>query len=312
MSGRPAVITHVRGMHELGPAVMAIGVFDGVHIGHQALVTDMITIARERHSAACVLTFDRDPDQVVTPSHPAKQLTTLEDKIALLSDLGPDVVLIIPFDDWLASLTPDDFCIDVLRDAAEPVACVVGFDFRFGTRASGDADTLRALGSLHGFQVITHPLVHAEGAPVTSTRIRALVARGEVAAAAALLGRPHRLRCEVVHGKRIGHELGTPTANLTVGHEFAVPATGVYAGWATVAGERYPAAISVGISPTFPDATCDLEAHLIGFDGDLYGQSMMLEFVERVREQQAFASTEALAQAIADDVAHIAALLGGG
>jgi riboflavin kinase/FMN adenylyltransferase len=304
-----SIVTWSQDASNLGPACVAIGVFDGVHIGHQALVRDMIAIARERNSAACVLTFDRDPDQVVTPLHAARQLTTLEDKISCLSDLGPDVILIVPFDDWLASLTPDDFCIDVLRDAAEPVACVVGYDFRFGTHASGDADTLRALGSLHGFQVITHPLIHADGAPVTSTRIRALVAQGDVAAAAALLGRPHRLRCEVVHGKRIGHELGTPTANLTVGHEFAVPATGVYAGWATVGGERYPAAISVGVPPTFPDATCDLEAHLIGFTGDLYGQEMVLEFVERVREQRSFPSRDALAQAIADDVARIAALL---
>lgn len=306
---RASVITHERGRHELGPAVIAIGVFDGVHIGHQALVRDMIAIARERDSAACVLTFDRDPDQVVTPDHPQKQLTTLVDKLKLLSDVGPDVILVVPFDEWLASLTPDDFCIDVLLDAAEPIACVVGYDFRFGTRASGDADTLRALGWLHGFQVVTHPLIHADGAPVTSTRIRALVAEGDVGAAARLLGRPHRLRGEVVRGKRLGTELGTPTANVAVGHEFALPADGVYAGWATVAEGRFPAAISVGFPPTVPDATCDLEAHLIGFSGDLYGEAIMLEFAERIREQRAFASREELSAAIAADVARIAELL---
>lgn len=306
---RAAVITHERGMHELGPAVIAIGVFDGVHIGHQALVRDMIAIARERDSAACVLTFDRDPDQVITPDHPAKQLTTFQDKLTLLSDIGPDVILVVPFDEWLASLPPDDFCIDVLLDAAEPIACVVGYDFRFGTRASGDADTLRALGALHGFQVITHPLVHADGAPVTSTRIRGLIAQGDVAGAARLLGHPHRLRGVVAHGERLGAKLGTPTANVTVEPQYAVPADGVYAGWATVAVGRFPAAISVGLPPTFPDATCALEAHLIGFAGDLYGQPIALEFAERIREQRSFASQEALAEAIAADVARIAALL---
>lgn len=307
---RAAVITHERGMHELGPAVIALGVFDGVHVGHQALVRDMIAVARERNSAACVLTFDRDPDQVVTPDHPQKQLITFEDKLTLLSDIGPDVILIVPFDEWLASLTPDDFCIDVLLDAAEPIACVVGYDFRFGTRASGDADTLRALGALHGFQVITHPLIHADGAPVTSTRIRSLVAEGDVAAAALLLGRPHRLHGEVARGKGLGVKLGTPTANVEVSPEFALPADGVYAGWATVSEGRFPAAISVGVPPTFPDATCALEAHLIGFAGELHGQRIMLEFVKRVRAQRAFASQDELASAIAADVARIAALLG--
>ena len=306
---RASVITHERGRHELGPAVIALGVFDGVHVGHQALVRDMIAIARERNSAACVLTFDRDPDQVVTPDHPQKQLTTFEDKLTLLSDIGPDVILVVPFDEWLALLTPDDFCIDVLLDAAEPIACVVGYDFRFGTRASGDADTLRALGALHGFQVITHSLVHADGAPVTSTRIRALVAEGDVGAAARLLGRPHRLRGEVAHGKGLGAKLGTPTANVAISSEFALPADGVYAGWATVPMGRFPAAISVGIPPTIPGATCDLEAHLIGFEGDLYGQDITLEFLERIRAQRSFASHDELAAAIAADVTRIAELL---
>ena len=306
---RAAVITHERGMHELGPAVIALGVFDGVHIGHQALVRDMIALARERNSAACVLTFDRDPDQVVTPDHAQKQLTSFEDKLALLSDIGPDVILVVPFDEWLASLTPDDFCMDVLLDAAEPIACVVGYDFRFGTHAAGDADTLRSLGALHGFQVITHPLIHVDGAPVTSTRIRSLIARGDVAAAASLLGRPHRLRGEVVRGKGLGATLGTPTANVTAAVEFALPADGVYAGWATIAGGRFPAAISVGVPPTFPDATCVLEAHLIGWSGELYGQPIMLEFVERIRPQRPFASHEELAAAISADVARITELL---
>lgn len=304
------VMTHVRGVHEIGPAVIAIGVFDGVHIGHQKLVEDAIAIARERKSAACVLTFDRDPDRVVTPDSAAPQLTTLEDKIQLLAACGPDAILVVPFDEWLAQLTPEDFCIDVLLDASEPVACVVGYDFRFGAKAAGDAETLRFLGTIHGFQVVTHPLVHAEGAPVTSTRIRTRVAEGDVEGAAELLGRPHRLRGEVERGKGLGRDLGVPTANLHVGAEFALPAPGVYAGWASGREGRFPAAISVGVPPTFPDATCVLEAHLLGFEGDLYGSELMVEFVSRLRDQRAFESREALSEAIHADVARVAELLG--
>jgi len=303
------VMTHSRGVHEMGPAVIAIGVFDGVHLGHQTLVADTIALARERRSASCVLTFDRDPDQVVTPDRAAPQLTSLEDKITLLAAIGPDAILIVPFDEWLASLTPDDFCIDVLLDASEPVACVVGYDFRFGTRASGDADTLRELGAMHGFGVVTHPLVHVDGAPVTSTRVRSLVASGDVAAAAHLLGRPHRLRGTVVPGQGRGRGLGAPTANIHVDARFALPAPGVYAAWATGPTGRYPSAVSVGTPPTFPGATCELEAHLIGFEGDLYHRPLMIEFVKRLRDQHAFSSSEALAAAIAGDIASVSELL---
>lgn len=306
------VMTHSRGVHEMGPAVIAIGVFDGVHVGHQTLVRDTIALAQARKVASCVLTFDRDPDQVVTPGHAAPQLTTLDDKIALLRAVGPDAILLVPFDEWLSSLSPADFCIDVLLDAAEPVACVVGYDFRFGHRASGDAETLHQLGDLHGFEVVTHPLVHVCGEPVTSTRIRSLVSEGEVAEATGLLGRPHRLRGTVVHGRGAGRELGTPTANLDVDARFALPAPGVYAAWATVDGERYPSAVSVGVPPSFPDATCVLEAHLLGFRGEIYGHHAMLEFVERLRSQQAFSDPADLASAIAADVARVSSLLGGG
>ncbi|MRS13048.1 MAG: bifunctional riboflavin kinase/FAD synthetase [Actinobacteria bacterium] len=306
------VMTHSAGVHEMGPAVIAIGVFDGVHVGHQALVADTIALARQKDVASCVLTFDRDPDQIVTPDHAAPQLTSLEDKIALLSVVGPDAILIVPFDEWTASLTPDDFVFDVLLDASEPVACMVGYDFRFGTHASGDAETLRHLGAIHGFAVTTHPLIQHGGTPVTSTRIRELVSAGEVAEAAELLGRPHRLRGDVVRGQGVGRSLGAPTANLHVDARFALPASGVYAGWAATTAGRYPAAISVGVPPMFPDATCDLEVHLIGFDGELYGTELLVEFGSRLRDMQRFDSVDDLMKAIAEDIARAAELAAGG
>lgn len=306
------ILHHVHGVHDIGASVIAIGVFDGVHRGHQTLVRDAVDTARRWGVASVVLTFDRDPDQVVTPGRAAPQLTTLEDKLELLAALGPDVLLVVPFDAALAALTPDRFAEDVLLDAADPVACMVGYDFRFGAGASGDVDTLVDIGARDGFEVVTHPLVRIGGEVVTSTRIRKLVAEGRVAEAAELLGRPHRLHGIVTHGRGAGRALGTPTANLEVDVRFALPAPGVYAGWADVPSGRFPAAISTGIPPTFPEATCPLEAHLVGFAGELYGMPMTIQFVERLRDQRAFSDTAELQAAIHADVARVSELLHGG
>lgn len=302
------ILVHKPGIHDIGPAAVAIGVFDGVHLGHQALVSDTIALAQRRGTSSCVLTFDRDPDQVVSPDHAAPQLTTLDDKLALLSGLYPDVILVVPFDPVVAAMTPDEFVTGVLKDASDPVACVVGYDFRFGARASGDANTLRELGQTHGFDVVTHPLIHIARKPITSTRIRGLVSTGQVAEARLLLGRPHRLRGTVVAGRGVGRELGAPTANIDVDAAFALPAPGVYSGRAQVSGAAYAAAISVGPAPSFPGATCRLEAHLLDFSGDIYGQPIMVEFVEHLRAQRAFSSETELAAAIAADIAYIAGL----
>ena len=303
------VLWHRPGVHDVGQAVIAIGVFDGVHIGHQALVTDAVDRARRAGIVSVVPALQRHPDQVVTPDSAAPQLTTLDDKLALLAGLGPDAVLVVPFDHALASLAPADFLEGVVLDTAVPVTCVVGADFRFGARASGDVATLREFGETHGFNVVAHDLVRAEGAPVTSTRIRRLIAAGDVATARVLLGRPHRLHGTVAPGAGLGQGLGFPTANLDIDARFALPAHGVYAAWATVTAGRFPAAVSVGVPPSFPDATCELEAHLLGFSGDLYGQEVAIEFVERIRDQRPFPNRETLSAAIADDVARIAALL---
>ncbi|HSQ22208.1 MAG TPA: bifunctional riboflavin kinase/FAD synthetase [Coriobacteriia bacterium] len=303
------ILEHRAGTESIGPAAAAIGVFDGVHLGHQALVSDAVALAAERGIASCVVTFDRDPDQVVTPEHAAPQLTALEDKIDLLTALGPDVVLVVPFDRQLAALSPEEFVTGVLLDAMEPRVCLVGHDFRFGTRASGDVDTLRALGAHHEFDVVTHGLVRDGEAPITSSRIRAAIAAGDVISAARMLGRPHRLTGTVMRGQGLGHALGTPTANLDVDPRFALPATGVYACHAETRGVRYPAAVSVGVAPSFRDATCLLEAHLIGYEGDLYGASVTVHFVERLREQRAFSDRAALADAIAQDVHRVGEML---
>lgn len=297
------ILTWEPGCGPMGRVVVSLGAFDGVHVGHQTLIRDAVALARERAVASAVVTFDRDPDRVVDPDNAAPQLLELDDKLAFIAELGPDVVLVVPFTETLARTSPEDFLDTLLLRAFEPVAAVVGFDFRFGARAAGDLETLTAFGARHGFQVLGHPLVRAAGEPVTSTRIRALIASGDVATAARLLGRPHRLTGSVVHGRSRGADLGARTANLAVPSHVARPADGVYAGRATLEGIRFPAAISVGFPPTFPDAVGDLEAHLIGFEGDLYGRELTVEFLQWLRGLATFGAVSELAEAIAGDIA---------
>ncbi|MFA5843583.1 MAG: riboflavin biosynthesis protein RibF [Coriobacteriia bacterium] len=286
----------------LGPAVVALGVFDGVHVGHAALVRDAVAIADVQGVASIVVTFDRDPDRVVDPDRAAPQLLELDDKLDELAALSPGTVLVIPFDTGIASMAPDAFLADVLSNALDPVSVVVGHDFRFGRGASGDVAALERFGARAGFTVIAHRLVEDGGLPVSSTRIRGLVAAGDVVGAARLLARPHRVRGTVVHGRAAGKALGVPTANISVPAHAALPGAGVFAGRVHLAGGVYPSAISVGVPPTFPQAHDLLEAHIIDFVGDIYGAEVTVEFLERLRDQRRFEHTADLTGAILDDI----------
>ncbi|NTU70389.1 MAG: riboflavin biosynthesis protein RibF [Coriobacteriia bacterium] len=297
------IVTWSQDTANLGPAAVAVGVFDGVHVGHQALLADTVADARERSIAAVAVTFDRDPDQVVSPSTAAPQLLTLADKLDCIAETGVDVILVVPFTPLLAELAPESFVDGVLLSAMEPVSVHVGRDFRFGARAGGTVDTLSRLGASRGFQVRPHDLIESGGEPVTSTRIRGLVAAGDVAAAGELLCVPPRVSGTVHRGRGEGVKLGFPTANVAPVAFAALPADGVYAGRALLEnGLDWAAAISVGTPPTFPEARDHLEAHLVDFEGDLYDQQITLEFVERLRDQQAYASLADLTAAIAADV----------
>lgn len=297
------IVTYERDLASLGPAVAAIGVFDGVHLGHQELVRDAIEMARDRTVLSVVITFDRDPDRIVQPDSAAPQLLELEDKLAFLAALGPDIVLVIPFDAGVASMAPEAFVDDLVLGACSPVAVLVGHDFRFGSGARGDVVVLASLGNTHGFSVVPLPLVEIGGAPVTSTRIRALITDGDVSTAASLLGRPHRVRGRTVIGRGVGTALGVPTANVHPHTYAAVPADGVYAAAATVLGHTYGAAVAVGAPPTFPGATGAVEVHLLDFeDGDLHGEEIAVDFVSRIREQRRFATDVELSAAIHEDI----------
>lgn len=296
-------------------SAVTIGKFDGVHLGHRAVLDRLRAEAAPRALASTVITFDRNPLALLRPDDCPAALVSVAQRDELLAGTGVDATLELCFDERLAELPAEDFVRDVLVDGVGAGAVLTGSDFRFGHRGAGDVALLRELGARHGFEVVVvdDVVTVAEVEPgrrISSSWIRELLAEGRVRDAALLLGRRHRVRSTVVHGDHIGRELGFPTANLAPGAEGFLPADAVYAAWAHVAGARHPAAVSIGNNPTFDGVPeHQVEAHLIGAAGDLYGQTIELEFVERIRGMLRFGSVDELKVALGDDRDRIAALL---
>ncbi len=292
-----------------GPGTaVTIGAYDGVHLGHRALLRDLCARAEVAGLTTVVVTFDRHPASVVRPGSAPKQLTGLEQKLELLAACGIDRTLVVPFDNARAEESAEGFVKEVLVDELSARLVVVGEDFHFGHRRRGNIDLLRRLGAEYGFEVVGFGLTGDGPEPVSSTRIRAMIAEGDVEGAARLLGRPHEVRGLVVHGDgRGGPELGFPTANLAVPDDIALPADAVYAGHYTRPdGSVHRAAISVGRRPTFYEpgiAPVLVEAYLLHFEGDLYGERARVTFAHRLRDEQRFDSIDALVAQMRADVA---------
>ena len=301
----------------LGPTVVTVGMFDGVHRGHRALLDRVAAEAAARGLPAAAVTFDRHPLAVLRPGSEPPLLTTLDRKVELLGEAGMATVLVLEFTRELSEVTAEVFAAEVLFDALAARAVVVGENFRFGHKAAGDPALLATLGRPRGIEVVAVPL-HADGDQVvSSTRVRAELADGDVAAAAASLGRPYAVEGTVVVGdRRGGPVLGVPTANLGLPPGIAIPADGVYAGHLTDEGPEgsgepqggapvgrgvaRPAAISVGTNPQFGTER-RVEAHVLDFDADLYGHRVSVAFSHRLRGQAVFAGTaELVAQMRAD------------
>ncbi len=295
--------------------VVTIGAYDGVHLGHRALLARVRSMADQLDAAAAVVTFDRHPAGVVRPESAPKVLTDLDQKLELLATTGMDYAYVVRFDDARASESAEDFVRELLVDCLAARAVVVGHDFHFGNRRRGNVGLLQAMGAELGFDVLGVSLVADDGPgreAVSSTRVRRLLVEGDAAGAAALLGRPHEVRGEVVAGDRRGRELGYPTANVVVPADILLPADGIYAGWyRRPDGVVHPAAISLGRRPTFhPDAeTAVLEAYLLDFAGDLYGEQAAVRFAARIRGEERFDSIDALVAQMDDDVTTTRALL---
>lgn len=293
-----------------GRSVVTIGVFDGVHRGHQATIGHAVKRAKDLGIQSVVVTFDPHPSEVVRPgTHPAV-LTEPDYKAELIEALGADVLCVVPFTIDFSRLSPEAFVHDVLVEHLHARVVVVGENFRFGHRAAGDVALLKQLGRTFGFAVESAPLVTDNGTVFSSTYIRACVAAGDVTAAAAALGRPHRLQGVVVRGERRGRELGFPTANILHSRYAAVPAHGVYAGWLQLRDVRRMAAISIGTKPTFAGQERTVEAYLLDFDGDLYGEQVALDFAAHLREMRRYDGIDPLISQMREDVAQVRQLLG--
>jgi len=293
--------------------VVTIGNFDGVHLGHRAVLEEAREIAGSGPLA--VVTFDPHPLRMLRPDAAPAVLTPLERKQQLLRAAGVDRVRVLGFTAEVASWSPRRFVEQVLVAELAARAIVVGENFRFGRGAAGDVALLRRLGEIGDFVVVPAPLTSAQpiAGRVSSSLIRTLVADGNLSDAARLLGRPHRVSGQVVTGDRRGRELGFPTANLSLPAEIAVPADGIYASWLTVAGIRYPAVTSIGSNPTFDGTQRRVEAHVLDrSDLNLYRQRADLDFVSRQRATVRFDSAAALVAQMAEDVAVGRRLLGAG
>ncbi|MFZ7088625.1 bifunctional riboflavin kinase/FAD synthetase [Curtobacterium sp. RRHDQ10] len=301
-----------------GPSAVTIGKFDGVHVGHRAVIGRLERAAAEHHLVPTVVTFDRHPLTVIDPSHVPPALTSVTQRRELLRDAGVEATLLLRFDEQLQGLAAEEFVRRVLVETLAARLLFVGSDFRFGAKGLGDVELLRRMGEQHGFEVrliddvdLVDDVRPAGERRVSSTWIRELLSDGRVAEAARLLGREHAVRGTVVHGKERGRAMNYPTANLDPAPEGFVPADGVYAARVLHEGTLYPAAVSVGNNPTFEGVPAkQIEAHLLDVDIDLYGDTISVLFTAWVRGMVAFGSMAELAAQMQQDDRDIRMVLG--
>jgi riboflavin kinase/FMN adenylyltransferase len=286
---------------------LAIGVFDGVHLGHQQIIRQMIADARQHDASALVVTFDRHPNAVVAPDRVPLQIFSWSQKIRALESLGADALLEIHFDSAFSQKTGEVFIRELARDLGKIHSICVGANFVFGHRRSGNVELLKRLGGGLNFQVHGLAELALDGQTVSSTRIREAIAAGELDAAGQMLGRPYAVCGQVVAGDRLGRQLGFPTANLDVPNR-VLPPHGVYAAGAKFNGRYYRVALDIGVRPTVAAGPqLRVEAHLLDFDGDLYGAELEVEIEAKLREEQRFDSVAGLREQIARDVAAVRA-----
>lgn len=290
-------------------AVIALGNFDGFHAGHQAVIGRAIALAHAEGRPAIVGTFDPHPARLFQPDAPPFRLTTLDQREQLFADAGVDAMLVFHFNAELAARSAEEFVV-MLAQTLGAVAVVTGADFTFGKGRSGDVHMLSDLGAAHGLRALTVPAVHdEEGAIISSSRIRAALARGDCAGATHLLTRPFTLRGEIVHGDKLGREIGFPTANMMLGN-YVRPAYGIYAVMARLPdGRVLPGAANLGIRPTFDPPKELFETYIFDFAEDLYGQTIDVGLIEFLRGEGKFDSLETMVAQIDKDVQHAREIL---
>jgi riboflavin kinase/FMN adenylyltransferase len=284
-----------------GDTILAIGVFDGVHLGHKRLLAELLERARRLNLLSGVVTFAPHPQRLLSPETELPFLTSLEQKKALLKDEGVKVVIVLPFSRELAQLSAREF-VGLLKDYLGLKELVIGPGFTLGRNREGNVTTLRKLGEDMGFTVTVVPGVRINGEIVSSTAVREALAGGDLEKVHSLLGRPFSLRGEVVHGESRGAKLEYPTANLGIEPAQALPVEGVYATWAYIGGRAHESVTNIGRRPTFGGGKRVVEVYILGYRGNLYGKELKIDIIERLRGEKRFDSVEALRQQIASDI----------
>jgi riboflavin kinase/FMN adenylyltransferase len=287
---------------DVRPSVVALGIFDGVHLGHRAILGTAITRAREAGLEAVACTFEPHPMEVLQPDRAPRPITTLADRLVLIGEAGVDAAVVLAFPRELAAVEPEAFVKDVLLERLRAREIVVGYNHRFGRGARGDARLLEDLATRAGFRAHVVPPMTVDGAAVSSSEIRSSLQRGDVVAAARSLGRPYAIAGTVTSGAGRGRTLGFPTANVESDRPLLV-SRGVYWGRVHVDQGQHSAVVNVGVRPTFGETTLAVEAHLLDFTGDLYGRHVRLDFLDRLRDEMRFPSVEDLKAQVFRDIA---------
>jgi len=285
-----------------GPSVVTVGFFDGVHLGHRAVLGRTVEVARERGLASAAVTFDRHPREVLTPGKEPRLLTTVERRASLIAETGIDALVVLEFTEGFSKWPAEEFIRRVLVEGLDVEHVVMGADFTFGHGARGNVEMLIEVGPRHGFTAERVGFVEVDGRRISSSSIRRALSEGDLGWPHRALGRRFVVDGTVVPGAGRGHAIGYPTANLRTWPRLLLPGGGIYAGRAEVDGVRRLAAIDVGTNPTFGVEPLHVEAYLLDFDGDLVGQEMAVEFWARLRDEERFDTQEALAEVMAGDV----------
>lgn len=296
------IIKEVINLTEKFPRItIALGTFDGIHIGHQKIISRAVDLAKEINGTSVVFTFSNHPLSVVAPERCPLQLVTQDDKAELIQKLGVDVLLTIPFTPKFLQYSATQF-IDLALENLKPKHIVIGPNYFFGYKRSGTPELLQQAGVQHGFKVEIHPIVYVDDIIVSSTLIRQMIGTGHVNQAAHLLGRPVKVSGTVIHGAKRGRQMGYPTVNLEVADHLILPADGVYAVSLTIENIHYNGIANIGNNPTFNGIERRLEVHILNFSGDLYGQSITVCFLKHIRGQITFSSAEELKAQIYHDI----------
>ncbi|MCL6520510.1 MAG: bifunctional riboflavin kinase/FAD synthetase [Armatimonadetes bacterium] len=300
----------IENLPALDKSVVTVGVFDGVHLGHQAIMRLVRSTADDSRSLAVAVTFDRNPKEILQPKYAPHYINTLEQKLELIAWRRMDLALVLEFNHKLAEMSAEDFLIHILLEKLKAETIVIGSNFAFGKGRRGRPALLREMGEKLGFGTIVVPQIVMDGTIISSTEVRRLISSGAVEKAAAMLGHPFVLRGTVVHGDGIGEKLGFPTANLQPAEKQILPARGVYAASVRIGQTRYSAAVNIGTRPTVGGRSLTVEVYILDFSGNIYGEKLDVAFHQRLRSEIQFAVKEDLIKQIEADVVQVQATEG--